>query len=306
MLKRLYHWILSWADSRWGATALFILAFAESSFFPIPPDVLLIALCLGCTTKAFRYALICTAGSVLGALAGYFIGSWFDKQAVGMQEDLQADEAGRARYEQGQRNSFLFSMLVMASYVIRADRKIMHSEMEFVRRFLRANFGESAVEEGEQILLKLFDEAKRLDGVSPVAFRNMIFDCGRQIAAHLNYGERLQLLNFLVRIAQSDGNVCAEEITALREVALAMELSAGEVDSMLNLKGESLADAYKVLEIEPSATDEEVRKAFRKLALKHHPDRVATLGEDVRRAAEEKFQQINNAKERIYKARGMK
>lgn len=242
----------------------------------------------------------------LGALAGYFIGSWFDKQAVGMQEDLQADEAGRARYEQGQRNSFLFSMLVMASYVIRADRKIMHSEMEFVRRFLRANFGESAVEEGEQILLKLFDEAKRLDGVSPVAFRNMIFDCGRQIVAHLNYGERLQLLNFLVRIAQSDGNVCAEEITALREVALAMELSAGEVDSMLNLKGESLADAYKVLEIEPSATDEEVRKAFRKLALKHHPDRVATLGEDVRRAAEEKFQQINNAKERIYKARGMK
>ena len=132
------------------------------------------------------------------------------------------------------------------------------------------------------------------------------FDSGRQIAAHLNYGERLQLLNFLVRIAQSDGNVCAEEITALREVALAMELSAGEVDSMLNLKGESLADAYKVLEIEPSATDEEVRKAFRKLALKHHPDRVATLGEDVRRAAEEKFQQINNAKERIYKARGMK
>ena len=228
----------------------------------------------------------------LGALAGYFIGSWFDKQAVGMQEDLQADEAGRARYEQGQRNSFLFSMLVMASYVIRADRKIMHSEMEFVRRFLRANFGESAVEEGEQILLKLFDEAKRLDGVSPVAFRDMIFDCGRQIAAHLNYGERLQLLNFLVRIAQSDGNVCAEEIT--------------EVDSMLNLKGESLADAYKVLEIEPSATDEEVRKAFRQLALKHHPDRVATLGEDVRRAAEEKFQQINNAKERIYKARGMK
>ncbi len=242
----------------------------------------------------------------LGALAGYFIGSWFDRQAAGVQEDLQADEAARAGDGPGQRNSFLFSMLVMASYVIRADRKIMHSEMEFVRRFLRANFGEGAVEEGEQILLKLFDEAKRLDGVSPVAFRDMIFDCGRQIAAHLNRGERLQLLDFLVRIAQSDGNVCAEEITALRELALAMELSVGEADSMLNLKGESLADAYKVLEIEPSATDDEVRKAFRKLALKHHPDRVATLGEDVRRAADDKFRQINNAKERIYKARGMK
>ena len=64
--------------------------------------------------------------------------------------------------------------------------------------------------------------------------------------------------------------------------------------------------AYKVLEITPTATNEEVRAAYRRLALKHHPDRVATLGEDVKKAAEEKFQQINNAKERIYKARGIK
>jgi DnaJ like chaperone protein len=67
-----------------------------------------------------------------------------------------------------------------------------------------------------------------------------------------------------------------------------------------------LEEAYKVLEIEPTATDEEVKAAYRKLALKHHPDKVATLGEDVKKAAEEKFQQINNAKERIYKARGIK
>lgn len=245
------------------------------------------------------------AGGPLGALAGYFVGSWFDKQADGIRQ-AEDSESGDGTYEQGQRNSFLFSMLVMASYVMRADRRIMHSEMEYVRKFLRTYFGEGAVEEGGQILLKLFEEAKRLDEASPTAYRDMIFDCGGQLAVHLNEGERLQLLNFLVRIAQSDGHVCAEEVRALREVAQAMRLSAVEVDSMLNLKGESLADAYKVLEIEPSATDEEVRKAFRKLALKHHPDRVATLGEDVRRAAEEKFQQINNAKERIYKARGMK
>ena len=60
------------------------------------------------------------------------------------------------------------------------------------------------------------------------------------------------------------------------------------------------------MEISPNATDDEVRKAYRKMALKHHPDKVATLGEDVRKAAEQKFQQINDAKERIYKARGMK
>ena len=62
----------------------------------------------------------------------------------------------------------------------------------------------------------------------------------------------------------------------------------------------------KLLEILPTATDEEVRAAYRKLVLKHHPDRVATLGEDIKRAAEEKLQDINNAKEIIYKARGIK
>ena len=73
-LKRLYEWVLSWADSRWGAPALFLLAFAEATFFPVPPDVLLIALGLGASRKAFRYALLCTAGSILGAVAGYGIG----------------------------------------------------------------------------------------------------------------------------------------------------------------------------------------------------------------------------------------
>ena len=106
--------------------------------------------------------------------------------------------------------------------------------------------------------------------------------------------------------AKSDGSVCSEEIAALKEVAQCMELSPKEVESMLNLSGNSLEEAYKVLEIDPSATNEEVRTAYRRLALKHHPDRVATLGEDVKKAAEEKFQQINNAKERIYKARGIK
>jgi DnaJ like chaperone protein len=74
---------------------------------------------------------------------------------------------------------------------------------------------------------------------------------------------------------------------------------------MLHLEGDSLEDAYKVLGVSPQATDEEVKKAFRRLALEHHPDRVAKLGEDVRRAAEKKFQEINAAKERIYKARGL-
>ncbi|HJC98409.1 MAG TPA: TerB family tellurite resistance protein [Candidatus Phocaeicola merdavium] len=241
----------------------------------------------------------------LGALAGYAIGSLFDK-ANDAQAEFEEGGQDTAYTNAGHRNSFLFSMLVMASYIIHADGRIMHSEMEFVRRFLRANFGEDAVNEGQQILLNLFEEQKRMDASNPYAFRNTIHECGAQIAANLSYGERLQLLDFLVKISQSDGHVCQQEIEALKEVAQAMQLSEKEVESMLNLGGDSLADAYKVLEIDPSATDEEVRAAYRRLALKHHPDRVATLGEDIRKAAEEKFQNINNAKERIYKARGMK
>jgi membrane protein YqaA with SNARE-associated domain len=76
LIRRLYDWTISWAHRPGGTVALFVLAFAESSFFPIPPDVLLIALCVGATTKSFRFALICTVGSVLGGIAGYGIGYW--------------------------------------------------------------------------------------------------------------------------------------------------------------------------------------------------------------------------------------
>lgn len=79
-LKGVYNWILQWAESKWGMLALFIMAFAEASFFPIPPDVLLIACCLAAPSKAFRFALVCTAGSVAGAVAGYLLGEfvWID------------------------------------------------------------------------------------------------------------------------------------------------------------------------------------------------------------------------------------
>jgi DnaJ like chaperone protein len=145
-----------------------------------------------------------------------------------------------------------------------------------------------------------------MDAAQPQAFRHTIQQCGAQLASALTYEQRLQLMAFLCGIAKADGTVTTDEVEALREVAQYMMLQQSEVDSLLNLGGSSLEDAYKVLEVSPDATDQEVRAAYRRLALKHHPDKVAMLGDDVKRAAEEKFQQINNAKERIYKARGMK
>jgi membrane protein YqaA with SNARE-associated domain len=76
LLRKLYDWVLSWADTPYGGLALFVLAFAESSFFPIPPDALLIALVLGARVKAFKYAASCTAASITGALLGYAIGHY--------------------------------------------------------------------------------------------------------------------------------------------------------------------------------------------------------------------------------------
>ncbi len=245
------------------------------------------------------------AGGPLGALAGYALGSLLDNSV----EKIDSGEYREQSYNgtnYGQRNSFLFSLLVLSSYIIKADGKVMHSEMEFVRKFLRVNFGEDAVIEANNILLKLFEQQKKMNAQNPMAFRNTIYECGGQIKANMSYEERLQLLSFLANIAKSDGNVCSAEIDALKEVARAMGLSAKEVESMLNLGGNSLEAAYAVLEIEPTATDDEVKKAYKKLALKHHPDRVATLGDDIRRAAEKKLQQINNAKDIIYKARGIK
>ena len=74
MLKRLYAWVVGWADTKWGTPALGVLSFVESSFFPIPPDPLLVALCLGKRRRAFWYALVCTVASVLGGILGWFIG----------------------------------------------------------------------------------------------------------------------------------------------------------------------------------------------------------------------------------------
>ena len=91
----------------------------------------------------------------------------------------------------------------------------------------------------------------------------------------------------------------------MRDIALALGLDINVVEQLFSLGGNTLEDAYKVLGIPSTATDDEVRRAYRKMALQYHPDRVATLGNDVKEAAKRKFQEINDAKDRIYKARGL-
>ena len=278
-------------------------------------------------------------GGPLGLLAGLFIGSMFDS------DDSTASiggggytgsrgytgsgyTPGGGGYDAGQRNSFLFSMMVLTSYIIKADGKVMHSEMEYVRQFLRQNFGGDAETQGNQILKRLFEEQDRMAAKDPNAFRKIIQDSCRQMALNMDEGMLQQLLYFLVLVAKADGKVPDAELRALYEVAQYLGLSASDVDSMLHMSGGytgsgrsgnsgsnksgparnemSLDDAYKILGVSPSASDDEVKAAYRKMALKHHPDRVATLGDDVRKAAEQKFKEIGQAKDKVYAARGLR
>lgn len=258
-------------------------------------------------------------GGPLGGLAGLALGALFD---VGIDQVNEPDRTGQSPYssgsstnfyqrnatttqqqrQQGERNSFLFSLLVLSAYIIRADGKVMHSEMETLRAFLRRNFSEMAVEQGDNIIRNIFDQQKQMGAM---AFEDIIRDSCFQITAHMNSGQRLQLLSFLAELSKADGRVDPSEVDALRKLALWLGFDARILDSMFNLEKHDTQSAYKVLGISPSATNDEVKAAYRKMALQHHPDRVATLGEDIRLAAEKKFKEINEAKERIYKERGM-
>ena len=248
--------------------------------------------------------------SILGAIAGYVIGSILDMVNEFNGKSVDADETSdwdgddsRLRQQEGARNSFLFSLMVLASHIIQADGKIMHSEMELVRRLLRQNFGEAAVEQGNEMLLRLFEYRKQK---GETAWNAQISEACREMAAHMTQEQRLQLIAFLCEIAKADGCADSNEVQALYTIAVNLSLSADVIDQLLHLGGSNLDDDYAALGITRDATDDEVRKAYKKMALQYHPDRVATLGEDVRAAAEKKFQEINNAKERIFKARKIK
>ena len=261
-------------------------------------------------------------GSILGAIAGFVLGSLFDAftdkaQQGYVEEDMddhkdswQGQQEGYnnrsgsygQRVNMGARNDFLFSLMVLTAHMIQADGKIMHSEMELVRKFLRDSFGATAMTEGNNILLRLFDYKKRQ---GELLWQQQMRQSCSEMAMAMPEEQRIQLVAFLAEIAKADGKVHQKEVEALKEVVVNLRLSASLVDQLLSLGGSTLDDAYKVLGINPDATDDEVRKAYRKMVIQHHPDTVASLGDDVKEAATRKLQEINKAKEMIYQARGL-
>ncbi|MCR5395364.1 MAG: TerB family tellurite resistance protein [Bacteroidales bacterium] len=240
------------------------------------------------------------AGGPLGALAGYALGSLLDHSVDG--NSGQNSDSKIHTQQEGQRNGFLFSLLVLMAHIIQADGKVMHSEMEAVRRLLRKSFGAQAEKEGDEILRRLFEKRKQM---SSTEWNDLMRQCCQQIRSVMDEESRLQLLAFLCEIAKADGHIDPNEVEQLHLLAGYLGLQAAVVDQLLNLGGTTLEEAYKVLGVSPDATDDEVKKAYRRLALQYHPDKVASLGDDVKAAAEKKFKELGAAKDRIWEARGL-
>ena len=223
----------------------------------------------------------------IGGILGYYFTSRLEKlsEAVASQGEQQS-------WNQGQRNSFLMSLLVLSAAVIKADGKTTSQELATLRSFFAKNFGPQAGNEAEEIVKDLLSKDFNLYEV-----------CG-QIRSCMDYSQRLQLYHYLVSLGACDG-LHKNEIDVLEVIASYIGLSKSEVDSIFAQFRPSNDSNYRILEITPEATNDEVKKAYRKMAVKYHPDKVATLGEDVQKAAEEKFKAISQAYEAICKERGI-
>ena len=237
-------------------------------------------------------------GGPIGALLGYFIGSTLEKAfdgktTIGTNTNSDTYRRPGTYSTTEQRNSFMVSLLVLSSAVIRADGKYLQQEYDYVRAFIRTNFGTQAEPEAMRILQEL--NGKQIN----------IYEVGSQIARNMNYSQRLQLFHYLADLANADGNVCKEERDVLAAIASALRITSSDAESILAMFSKASESAYTVLEISPSATDEEVKKAYRSMAMKNHPDKVANLGPEVQKAAQEKFQKIQEAYETIKRERGI-
>ena len=262
-------------------------------------------------------------GGPIGGVVGFIIGHTVENHA-GFSQRLSQRNSGRGhRYSNnGTPRDLSVSLLVLMAAVMKADNMVKKSELDYVKAFLRSNYEE---DEARQLLLKLRDLVQT---DIPLA------DVCRQIKQNTAYDTRLHMLDFLFGIAGSDGDLSIGELRKLRTIYIQLGISFGDFQSICERHGvgtswqrsswsgggsswsdgnrrsssaqKSVKDPYRVLGIESSATDEEVKKAYRRLAMKYHPDKVEGLGEEVKRNAEQQFREINEAYETIKSSRGIK
>lgn len=253
------------------------------------------------------YKFICAAlgfflfgRSVFGAILGFMFGSFLDgnvtvnarrKAAQNGDEDLfeyYRQHAG------GTRSDFATMLVALSAAVMRADGKVLKVELDFIKTFFSQQFGPHFTREHLQILKHFLDGAE-----IPL----------EKICADIRYRTqlevRIQLVHYLFGLAKADGHVADSEINVIRRIATLMEVPASDFESVKNMFYRDTNSDYHVLGIEPTATDDEVKKAYRQMAVRYHPDKVAHMGEEYQKGAKEKFQKIQEAYEAIKKQRGL-
>lgn len=232
-------------------------------------------------------------GTPIGAVVGFALGALMDGAADKV--PVRGPTGGR---HQAQRpataGDLAVSLVVLTAAVMKADGKPTLGELGHVRKFFTSQFGPAHAAE---LVRLLRDVLKREIPVRDVC---------QQIRGHLSHPERLQVMHYLIGLAHADGKVLAAERQVLERIAADMGISEKDLASLdAMFRGASAGNAYTILEVDPKASDEEVKKAYRRMAMKHHPDRVAHLGEEFQKAAAEKFKNVQQAWERIERERGL-
>lgn len=226
-------------------------------------------------------------GGPIGAILGFLIGSMVDTTTTAT--STYTSTAAR----QTTPGDFAMSLLVLVAAMMKADGKVLKSELDYVKRFFVQQFGPST---SREVLMMLRDILKQNIPVRDVC---------NQIGRYMDYSSRLQLIHLLFNISVADGTVHAMEIEAIEKMSGYLGISTSDYVSIKNMFVPETDSAYKILEIEPAATDEEVKKAFRRMAMKYHPDKVSHLGEEFKKIADEKFKKVNEAYKKIKKERNL-
>lgn len=220
-------------------------------------------------------------GGIFGGIIGYAIGSLLEKKV-------------KTEYRGGeQQGDFMMGLLILTAAVMKADGKVMKSELNFVKDFLAKNFGANNLQNRLDILRQLLD--KNID----------VYQTCEKIRISFPYATKLQLLHYLFGIAVADNDCTKAEKDLIERIANLIGLSQADYKSIEAMYFQVTDSAYVILQVERNATDEEIKRAYKRMCIKYHPDKVAHLGEEAQKAANEKFQEINNAYEQIKKERNL-
>jgi len=230
-------------------------------------------------------------GGPIGALLGFALGSVIDKTVVS-EEDVFTE--GTRRKYQSTPNDFGASLLVLVAAVMNADGKVLKSELEYVKRFFKKQFG---TEKTQHHMLMLRELLKKDIPLQEVCV---------QIKTYTMYPARLQLIHLLFGIAAVDGEVHSAELQVIKQIASYLGIRQADYISIKAMFFKEVDGDYKILEIKKNATNDEVKKAYRKMAVKFHPDKVSHMGDEYKESAKQKFQKMKDAYENIKKQRGMK